>query len=204
MTEHDWFTSEEPERLVESVRGKVSDRKLRLFACACCRAFWPLFPALPTRAAVYVTERHADGGATNVELTDAWRAAGMGGSVAGSPVMSARVVVRAAAIAARRRAGDPAWEKARKFQAALLRDIVGNPDRPVLLAPNCRAAVLPLAQAVYDERRDDGSLDPTRLAVLADALEESGCEEAIVLQALRDSVPRFRGFWALDAVLGKD
>lgn len=48
MTEQEWLVSENPERMLNylevgspgSVPGTVSDRKLRLFACACCRQVW--------------------------------------------------------------------------------------------------------------------------------------------------------------------
>lgn len=51
-------------------------------------------------------------------------------------------------------------------------------------------------------RIEDGSLDPDRLAVLADCLEESGCESAELLNHLRSAGPHVRGCHALDALLG--
>jgi hypothetical protein len=57
-----------------------------------------------------------------------------------------------------------------RFQCNLLRDIVGNPFRPVTFDPSWRSAnVVSLAQTIYDERAFD------RMGILADALEESGC-----------------------------
>jgi hypothetical protein len=46
-------------------------------------------------------------------------------------------------------------------------------------------------------------LDPERLAVLADALEEAGCAEADVLAHLRSPEEHVRGCWPVDWVLGK-
>jgi hypothetical protein len=50
----------------------------------------------------------------------------------------------------------------------------------------------------------DGLLDPDRLSILADALEETGCQEGDMLRHLRGPGPHARGCWALDLVLGKD
>jgi hypothetical protein len=89
--------------------------------------------------------------------------------------------------------------------AALLRCIFGNPIRPVSLAPAwLTPAVLQLAQKAYDNRLlPSGLLDNTRLAVLADALEEAGCDNADILSHLRGPGPHVRGCWVVDAILGK-
>jgi hypothetical protein len=87
----------------------------------------------------------------------------------------------------------------------LARDIFGNPFRPVAVSPSCRTPqVAALARAAY-ERRDlpAGTLDVTRLAVLADALEEAGCTNPDLLGHLRDPGPHVRGCWAVDLLLGK-
>ena len=48
--------------------------------------------------------------------------------------------------------------------------------------------VIALAQAAYDERlMPSGELDPARLAVLSDALEEAGCDDAGILNHLRSA-----------------
>ncbi len=93
----------------------------------------------------------------------------------------------------------------RDAQAALLRDIVGNPYRPSTLAPVFQTPeVLTLARAAYGERGlPGGHLDPGRLAVLSDALEELGCEDDALLAHLRSPGPHVRGCWALDLIIGK-
>ncbi len=50
---------------------------------------------------------------------------------------------------------------------------------------------------------EDGSLDPQRLAVLSDAIEEAGCDNEEILRHLRSSGPHVRGCWCLDCILGK-
>jgi hypothetical protein len=90
--------------------------------------------------------------------------------------------------------------------AGLLRDLFGPlPFRPVTLDPACRTPqVVALAQAAYDQRElPAGALDPARLAVLADAVEEAGCDQADLLSHLRGPGPHVRGCWAVDLVLGK-
>jgi hypothetical protein len=94
-------------------------------------------------------------------------------------------------------------------QAELLRCIFGRPlFRPItvpvgLLAWN-DGLVISLAQAAYDERTlPEGHLDLTRLAVLADALEDAGCSAPDLLGHLRGPGPHVRGCWAVDLILGK-
>ena len=96
------------------------------------------------------------------------------------------------------------WQ-VRSLRAGLLRDVFGNPFRPVRLKRVWRTPdVLALAQAAYDERRlPSGELEPARLAVLADALEEAGCTDAAALAHLRSAGPHVRGCDVVDALLGK-
>jgi hypothetical protein len=61
-----------------------------------------------------------------------------------------------------------------------------------------------MAQTAYDERiLPAGTLDPDRLAVLADALEDAGCDNADILSHLRGPGPHVRGCWVVDLLLGK-
>jgi hypothetical protein len=95
------------------------------------------------------------------------------------------------------------------MQCDLLRDIFGNPFRPVTIPPAWLtwndATVVRLAQAAYDERHmPAGTLDHGRLAVLTDALEEAGCTDAEILGHLRGTGPHVRGCWAVDLLLRKE
>jgi hypothetical protein len=81
----------------------------------------------------------------------------------------------------------------------IIRDIFGNPFRPVAFDPSWRTvAVVALATSIYEERAFD------RMPILADALEDAGCDNADIIGHLRDpNATHVRGCWALDLVLGK-
>jgi hypothetical protein len=100
------------------------------------------------------------------------------------------------------------YEEESRAQCGLLRDVVGNPFRPAAVNPAWLSwnggAVRRLAQAAYVERNlPAGELDPARLAVLADALEEAGCADPEILAHLRGPGPHVRGCWVIDLLLGK-
>jgi len=64
MTEQEWLERGDLLRMVRWLRGKASDRKLRLFACACCHRIGHLFADRGARIAVRVAEQFAEGEAT--------------------------------------------------------------------------------------------------------------------------------------------
>ena len=83
-------------------------------------------------------------------------------------------------------------------QAALVRDIFGNPFRPVTLDPSWQTPnVLALAETIYEERAFE------RLPILADALMDAGCDDEEALSHCRSSGPHVRGCWLVDLLLGK-
>jgi hypothetical protein len=77
VTEDEWLACDDPNSMMShvSVGGRVSERKLRLFAVACCRRIWHLLVHDASREAVDVGERFADGQASNEELDDAYQEA---------------------------------------------------------------------------------------------------------------------------------
>ena len=81
-----------------------------------------------------------------------------------------------------------------------IREVFGNPFRPVTVHPAWRTSdVLLLAQGIYAERAFD------RMPILADALQDAGCDNEDILAHLRDvNATHVRGCWALDLVLGKE
>ena len=82
--------------------------------------------------------------------------------------------------------------------ALLVRDIFGNPFRPVTFDPAWRTSdVMLLANGIYDERAFD------RMPILADALQDAGCDKPDILDHCRGDGPHVRGCWVVDLVLGK-
>jgi len=82
--------------------------------------------------------------------------------------------------------------------ANLLRDIFGNPFRSVTVDPRWQSEiVVALATGIYAERAFD------RMPILADALEEAGCDHPDILTHCRGDGPHVRGCWVVDLVLGK-
>jgi hypothetical protein len=198
----------DPKPMLDECEGH--DRKLRLFACACARRIWHLMPDKLFRDAVELAERFADGGSTNkarkarkekceaLAQTPTWN----GGAPTATNCLStnpSNAAWNGAWAAAAAEAGateGPAWEAVRAKQADLLREIFGNPLKPVRIEPawlawNNRTVPL-LADRIY-EKQSFGDLP-----VLADAVEEAGCTNAELLAHLRQSREHVRGCWALD------
>jgi hypothetical protein len=88
-----------------------------------------------------------------------------------------------------------------RVQSAYLRDLAGHPNEAVLIMKRWLAwgegTALKVGQAIYEGHRF------ADLPVLADALEDAGCEDDTLLGHLRRKGPHIRGCWALDLLLGK-
>jgi hypothetical protein len=85
-------------------------------------------------------------------------------------------------------------------QIRLLRDIFGNPFRPVTFSPSWRTdTALSLARQMY-ESRDFGAMP-----ILADALQDAGCGNEGILNHCRDEkATHVRGCWVVDLVLDRE
>jgi hypothetical protein len=223
MTEAEWLASYDSQQMLEYVAEKVSNRKLRLFACACCRRIWHLFSDERSRRAVEVAERFADGQADQTELKQACSAADRAHYAVPSQHANLRALDAAphtaefdlscsAADAAacaldavdieseREGPVGPRWLEWVQ-QSKIAHCIFGNPFRPTTidlawLSLNDRT-IPKLAQGIYDDRAFD------RLPILTDALEDAGCDDADMLAHCRGPGPHVRGCWVVDLLLGK-
>jgi hypothetical protein len=206
MTEAEWLACTDWRKMLEFLRGKASDRKLRLFSVACCRKIWDTLTDERLRRAVEVGEQYADGLVSDQTRSAAWDA------VLNMKIDAVERQDWERAVRIRRTQGpvlDFMSKSARYIsdvdwglQCRLLRDILGNPFRPASIDPTWlvwnSGTVPKLAQAIYDERRFGD------LPILADALEEAGCDNTDVLAHCRGPGPHVRGCWVVDLLLGKE
>jgi hypothetical protein len=192
MTENQWLTTTQPKFMLIFLRGKTSARKLRLFACACCRSSYPRGLGPQTESLFAVAELYADGVASLEDVRQHWKAADDELTWPEQPAAWAEALAKTRSRAQQTR------------RATIARCIFGNPFRPITLGPAHRTpTIVSLAQAAYEERiLPSGELDPVRLAVLADALEEAGAAGEVV-EHLRGPGPHVRGCFAVGLCLGR-
>jgi hypothetical protein len=194
-----------------------SRRRFALFGCACCRTIWPLLSDARSRVAIETTESYLDGLADECD----WMAAcgeadqarqavwlkrfASGESIARAKRVATVAACRAASLmhmdAAAEVAAAIAWSSgvSEAPLADLLRDIFGNPFRPVEFNASWRTGdVVDLARGIYEQRTFE------QLPLLADALMDAGCDSEPILGHCRSAGPHVRGCWVVDLVLGKE
>jgi hypothetical protein len=82
---------------------------------------------------------------------------------------------------------------------SIVREIFGNPFRQVAVAPEwITPTVLALANGIYADRAFD------RMPILADGLEESGCDNKDILLHCRQPGEHVRGCWVIDLLTGHE
>lgn len=231
MTEAEWLACSDPMPMLAFLQGKVSDRKLRLFAAACC---WHLDSSLKKwdREGIEVAERFADGRLNESKMNAKWEAlqrhhahhnyqiygsgelfSAIQGVVNVSPRFSAISITRSILIVAYWRgpagydvasinARYAGRERERARQISIVRDHFGNPFCPVSFDPSWLrwndGTVPKIAQAIYDDRRFED------MPILADALEDAGCDHEDILRHCREPGQHVRGCWVVDLLLGKE
>ena len=198
------------------IQRQESARKKLLTFCGCCRCVWEHVTLECNRRAVEASERYADGLATPDELKEHWDATRFEPAVYHSWLLDVTGPARRdnfylqlcpqtpednAALAA----FHPVYT--REFQARVQAgwvacgvDVFGHFCHPgARIDPQWLTSdVLALARGIYAERAFD------RTPILADALQDAGCDDEDVLAHCRDAArPHVRGCWVVDLVLGK-
>jgi hypothetical protein len=213
MTEAEWLTSD-PEALVNCFEALVAEewhfgsaRKCRLFTVACCRKV-AVQVRLRGADLLLVVEQGADGVADAAEVRQY-------GRILEQIINPFRVPASLLPVVQIALDGSlaPAEIVARTFRAMrastaippphlvpLLRDIFPNPFAAPRFDPAWRTSdVVALARGIYADRAFD------RMPILADALQDAGCDNDEVLSHCRDTnAHHVRGCWAVDLVLGKE
>jgi hypothetical protein len=245
MIETEWLACTDPRNMIDFLSRKISgwkgralhwlgfparfasDRKSRLFACACCRRIWDFLPE-EGRRAVEVAESYADGASGMAELERACDAVAAQREFPGlskSRKVTRHYSVEAAALAAKPRrmrnwevlwaahnaAEAHVWAKAvlavrrrkafvkqgiveeSKVQCAILRDIFGNPFRPLPPRPE---AIAPLAERIYAGEWD-------KMPLLGEWLQEHGYWSEGE-HCLDPNLHHVKGCWVVDWVTGRE
>jgi hypothetical protein len=201
LTEAEWDLSQDATAMLQVLRGRSGERKLRLLACACARSRWSGLVEEEYRRAVEIAERCADGLAERDGLRAAWDEIWYlhWGTVRGESDANGAAAATIEDFPAH--AAARALSSISSDAAPLIREIFGNPFRAAHLDANWlknhRGPARDIAERIYDDRRFED------LPRLADLLAETGCPDGELLAHLRSSGPHFRGCWALDAILGR-
>lgn len=201
-----WDTWTDLKPMLDDCEGQ--DRKLRLFACACARRVWDQMPDKLFRDAVELAEQVADDPLNldeqrkalkekceSTQVTPLWGpAAATATHCLGAHAPSAAWTSASTSVV--RPYNSPEQQADRAKQADLLREIFGNPLRPVRVEPawltGNNRTVPQIAAHIYETNAFHD------LPILADAVEEAGCAHAELLAHLRRPGGHIRGCWALD------
>jgi hypothetical protein len=228
MTDAEWPSCTDPSAMLRHLERGASDRKLRLFACACCRGIWHLLADERTRKLIELIELEVDGLARADDRDAARGEAGaiaasstwdyMTGAPADQMVTGALLSESALGMASNvagwarqavkdaRAEGERTKDARRKrshdgegsHQCSLLRDIFANPFRPASIDPSWQT---PAVVDLAKSIYDERAFD--RMPILGDALEEAGSANAEILAHCREPGEHVRGCWVVDALLGK-
>ena len=225
MKEAEWLTCGDPERMLYHLPARQGYyRKLLLFGCACCRLVWDQMPDERCREVVRTAERFADHDADEDEFTlasaavdDACRELGfaqvpdtMGLGIAYATYALQQLLerqgYRIACFVEKRTSCVDAVAREREVHrerhVAYILDIFAvlhlTPDHAI--DPDWLTSdVVALAEGIYAERAFD------RMPILADALQDAGCDSAEVLSHCRDtSLAHVRGCWVIDRILWEE
>ena len=205
MNTKEWLESTDPQQMLAAIAERASTRKLRWFGCGCCRRVWQHLEDSRSRAAIEAAERYADGevakdilsaahsgadraarqgptsleASTTAEKLQAWAAAAAryaSQSTDRIPALSQVVGYAANYALLADGCGSHDTPKSREYQCMLLRDIFGNPFHLALFSSAWRTdTAVSLAQQMYDSR-DFGAMP-----ILADALQDAGCDNGDIL-----------------------
>ncbi len=224
MTEEEWLGCDDHFLLTYFVAARISLRKLRLAEVAVCRRVEHHLVDVRSRHALEVSERYADGLASDEALVEARSLAKAAyesllphHNTQWNAILSAAVGVCCATVteSGMRMQSDmidialfspnplpdsipPEMRVASLANAELIRDVFGNPFRPITLDPSWLTfTITTLARQMYESR------DFSAMPILADALQDSGCEDPQILNHCRGEGVHVRGCFVIDLLTGR-
>lgn len=230
MTEAEWLACDNPVKMLEFLKGKVSERNLRLFAVACCRRRWAWFADKKSQNAIIVAEGFANGERTELELLDAhekaWRIVEYPGdafdirflakkiaSFAASPLADvaasgvANDLIFAAVVeeCGEEVEGDPSWQQQCEIAISREREELAKVLREIAHPFHelfDHQCFTSTVVSLAQTIYDEKAFD--RMPILGDALEDAGCDNADMLNHCRQQGEHVRGCWVVDLILSKD
>jgi len=197
----DWNSCNDAGRLLSELRVRGRSRKLRLLSAACYRVLLESIPdAGPFLGAIEnVIETGSEVSSLRALANDFWCEVDLPTGAPEGFYQAIRALTRLRSASDRTpEALAPTMVRWGFGSPDLIREIFPNPFSPPRFDPAWRTSdVFALARGIYDDRTFDG------LPVLADALQDAGCDNDELLNHLRDtSRAHVRGCWALDLCLG--
>jgi hypothetical protein len=212
MTEDEWFAASNPLHLWRQVFATLSRRQTILLAVAACRVIPASLLNPAAEGWIAACERMAEQPGVRIgaaalrgrvgRLTEGVAQSNESRSAVLALCCLAREAVDAVIVnvASTRGTRSQQWDVTDPLMAALMRDIVGNPFYPVTFALEWRTeTVVLLARQMYESR------DFSAMPILADALQDAGCNNDEILAHCRDPQQgHVRGCWVVDLVLGKN
>jgi hypothetical protein len=177
-----------------------SDRKLRLLACGVARTALEWKSVSGYRVAIDCGEALADNRRPPLPPEVA-RPSCIAASAVGGVTPGSRLALRCLEPVVRRRYSGIFPDHTNAFEAieiATFRDLAPNPFVPLAWNPDWfTSAVRDLAAHIY------AAHEFCSMPILADALQDAGCDDEQILTHCRADETHARGCWVLDAVLGK-
>jgi hypothetical protein len=205
MTAEEWEQCPASWMLIGQLACRVGlKRKRRLFLCGCARVLFP-GKTSPVEEWIDTAERFADGLATHHERQTVNRLARDRHRLRVHQAWYAMVYWATLRDASQSNLKSAVYHVTQFRDLAdtvvcdLVRDIFGNPFRPAAFDHQWRTSTaVALAQQIYDSR------DFSAMPILADALQDAGCNNDDILDHCRaENAIHVRGCWVVDLVLGK-
>jgi hypothetical protein len=194
VTEAEWRACTDPVAMLEYVRERAGDRKLRLFAVACCRHNWDALAADSSRDAVEAAEQFADGEIDVTALREAW---GRTTAFTCESLATSCLEPYPLHYWIRRQCENFDLNDA----VPILRDLFDHLFYPRAIEPLWLrlndALVLRLAEVIYRDHAFE------QLPILGDALEDAGCADRVLLDHCRSGAEHYRGCFVVDLLLRK-